>query len=60
VTRRRDNRLGHRRKVEHRLGCGDRTGADVSDSESTGDDLSLADHANRQARQVVCTDESLH
>jgi hypothetical protein len=57
--RRRDERLGHRRKVEHRLGSDQVTGADVTDSESTRDDLSLTDHSNRQAGQVVRTDERL-
>ena len=55
----RDEGLGHRRQVEHRLGCDRRTGADVTDAEPTRDDLLLAHHRNGQACHVVGAEKGL-
>ena len=45
----RDEGLGHRRQVEHRLGRDRGTAADVTDAEPTRDDLLVAHHRNGQA-----------
>ena len=55
----RDERLGHRRQVEHRLGCDRRTGADVTDAKPTRDDLLLAHHRNGEAGHVVRVEKGL-
>ena len=55
----RDEGLGHRRQVEHRVGGDRRTAADVTDAEPTRDDLLLAHHRNGQASRVVRIEEGL-
>ena len=55
----RDEGLGHRRQVEHRLGCDRRTAADVTDAEPTRDDLLVAHHRNGQACHVVRAEKGL-
>jgi len=54
-----DERLGHRRQVEHRLRCDRRAAADVTDAEPTRDDHILAYHRNGHARHLVRAEERL-
>ena len=55
----RDEGLGHRRQVEHRLGRDRRTAADVTDAEPPRHDLLVAHHRDGQACRVVRTEEGL-